>query len=252
MEQRRLGLVRKAMMTVPGHCLAQASREFLLLYPNACILVADESNFAREKRQRFLARAATGVWDCIIITHAAFKFIPAPAAFERALIRRQLQSHADLMEQTDSEDRFTRKRIERLKEGLQARLEALASCKDDLLTLAELGVDQIVVDEAQEFRKLSFATNMNSLRGVAPDGSQRAWDLYVKARFVAQQQPQRPLVMASGTPITNTLGEMFTLQRFMQPEVLAECQTNQDTSHRSRMTGRGSPPKAAAPAPPLR
>jgi N12 class adenine-specific DNA methylase len=222
MEQRRLGLVGKAMMTVPGHCLAQASREFLLLYPNARILVADDSNFVKEKRQRFLARAATGVWDCIIITHSAFKFIPAPAEFERGLIRRQLQSYADLLEKADTDDRITRKRIERMKEGMQAKLEGLASRKDDLLTLAEIGVDQIVVDEAKEFRKLSFATNMTALRGIAPDGSQRAWDLYVKARYVAQRQPQRPLIMASGTPITNTLGEMFTLQRFMQPDALEE------------------------------
>ena len=222
MEQRRLGLVTKAMMSVPGHCLAQASREFLQLYPNARILVADESNFVKEKRQRFLARAATGVWDCIIITHSAFKFLPAPAAFEKALIDRQLASYADLLEKADQDDRITRKRIERMKEGLEAKLEALAARKDDMLTIAEIGVDQIVVDEAQEFRKLSFPTNMSNLRGVAPDGSQRAWDLHVKARFIAQKQPQRPLILASGTPITNTLGEMFTLQRFMQPDVLEE------------------------------
>ncbi|MBE7210591.1 MAG: methyltransferase [Gluconacetobacter diazotrophicus] len=222
MEQRRLGLITKAMMTVPGHCLAQASREFLQLYPNAKILVADETNFVKEKRQRFLARAATGVWDCIIITHSAFKFIPAPAAFEEGLIQEQLQSYADLLEKADSDDRITRKRIERMKEGLEAKLEALGSVKDDMLTISEIGVDQIVVDEAQEFRKLSFPTNMSNLRGVAPDGSQRAWDLYVKSRFVALCQPQRPLILASGTPITNTLGEMFTLQRFMQPDVLEE------------------------------
>ncbi len=222
MEQRRLGLITKAMMTVPGHCLAQASREFLQLYPNAKILVADETNFVKEKRQRFLARAATGIWDCIIITHSAFKFIPAPAAFEEGLIQAQLQSYADLLEKADSDDRITRKRIERMKEGLEAKLEALGAVKDDMLTISEIGVDQIVVDEAQEFRKLSFPTNMSNLRGVAPDGSQRAWDLYVKSRFVALTQPQRPLILASGTPITNTLGEMFTLQRFMQPDVLEE------------------------------
>ena len=101
MEQRRLGLVSKAMMVVPGHCLAQASREFLLLYPNAQILVADESNFVKEKRQRFLARAATGNWDCIIITHSAFKFIPAPARFEKGLIDAQIQSYVDLLEKVD-------------------------------------------------------------------------------------------------------------------------------------------------------
>ncbi len=174
------------------------------------------------KRQRFLARAATATWDCIIITHSAFKFIPAPAAFERRLIADALASHATLLEKVAGDDRITRKRIERLKEGLEAKLEALASRKDDLLTIAEIGVDQLIVDEAQEFRKLSFATNMSGLKGVAPEGSQRAWDLHVKARFIAQAQPTRPLILASGTPITNTLGEMFTLQRLMQPDMLAE------------------------------
>ena len=222
MEQKRLGLISKAMMTVPGHCLAQASREFLLLYPNARILVADEANFAKDKRQRFLARAATASWDCIIITHSAFKFISVPAQFERQLIGDALASYAVLLEKVEGDDRITRKRIERMKEGLEAKLEALAARKDDLLTIAEIGVDQLIVDEAQEFRKLSFATNMSGLKGVAPDGSQRAWDLHAKVRFIAQRQPTRPLILASGTPITNTLGEMFTLQRFMQPEALRE------------------------------
>ena len=95
MEQKRLGLITKAMMVVPGHCLAQASREFLQLYPTARILVADETNFVKDKRQRFLARAATAQWDCIIITHSAFKFIPCPADFERGLITRQMQSYSD-------------------------------------------------------------------------------------------------------------------------------------------------------------
>ncbi len=222
MEQKRLGLITKAMMTVPGHCLAQASREFLLLYPNARILVADETNFSKDKRQRFLARAATATWDAIIITHSAFKFIPAPADFERGLIHDALASYSTLLEKVEGDDRLTRKRIERMKEGLQDKLEALSARKDDLLTIAEMGVDQLIVDEAQEFRKLSFATNMSGLKGVAPDGSQRAWDLHAKARFIAQRQTTRPLILASGTPITNTLGEMFTLQRFMQPQVLEE------------------------------
>lgn len=222
MEQKRLGLISKAMLAVPGHCLAQASREFLQLYPNARILVADETNFSKDKRQRFLARAATAQWDCIIITHSAFKFVPAPAAFEQTLIQDQIASYSDLLEKIDNEDRFSRKRIERLKEGLQAKFEALQSRKDDLLTIGEIGVDQIIVDEAQEFRKLSFATNMTNLKGVDPDGSQRAWDLFVKSRFVDAKNPGRALLLASGTPITNTLGEMFTLQRFLQPEALEE------------------------------
>ena len=222
MEQRRLGLVGKAMLVVPGHCLAQASREFLQLYPNAKILVADETNFVKEKRGRFLARAATGLWDCIIITHSAFKFIATPADFERSLIAAQLASYTELLERVDGEDRISRKRIERMKEGMEEKLEALASRKDDMLAINEIGIDQVVVDEAQEFRKLSFATNMSTLRGIAPDGSQRAWDLFVKSRYVATINPGRALILASGTPITNTLGEMFTLQRFVQPEMLEE------------------------------
>ena len=222
MEQRRLGLVNKAMLVVPGHCLAQAAREFLALYPNARILVADETNFVKEKRHRFLSRAATASWDAIVITHSAFKFIPVPSAFEAQMIQDELEAYEELLGKVDSQDRLSRKRIERMKEGHQERLESLASRKDDLLTIAEIGIDQIIVDEAQEFRKLSFATNMTSLRGVDPNGSQRAWDLYVKSRFLDVKNPGRALVLASGTPITNTLGEMFTVQRLMDHAALAE------------------------------
>jgi N12 class adenine-specific DNA methylase/adenine-specific DNA methylase len=222
MEQRRLGLINKAMLVVPGHCLAQAAREFLALYPNARILVADETNFIKDKRHRFLSGAATANWDAIIITHSAFKFIPVPAAFEREMIAGELQAYEELLLKLDREDRLSRKRIERMKEGHAARLEALKSRKDDLLTISELGIDQIIVDEAQEFRKLSFATNMTSLRGVDPNGSQRAWDLFVKSRFLEIKNPGRSLILASGTPITNTLGEMFTVQRLMDNEALHE------------------------------
>ena len=221
MEQRRLGLIAKAMLVVPGHCLAQAAREFLALYPSARILVADETNFTKDKRHRFLSRAATATWDAIIITHSAFRFIDVPSAFAQGMIQDELELYEDLLIKVDSEDRVSRKRLERLKEGLKERLEALATRKDDLLTISEIGVDQIIVDEAQEFRKLSFATNMSTLKGVDPNGSQRAWDLYVKARFVEVKNPGRALVLASGTPITNTLGEMFTVQRLMDHAALA-------------------------------
>ncbi|WP_284257613.1 helicase-related protein [Acidocella aquatica] len=220
MEQKRLGLVNKTMMVVPGHCLAQASREFLLLYPTARILVADDVNFAKAKRKRFLARAAMGDWDCIIITHAAFRFIPIPAAFERTMIQEQLDAFEAMLDDVDSDDRISRKRIERMKEGFEAKLENLGEGTDDFLTISEIGVDQIIVDEAQEFRKLAFPTNQTTLKGVDPNGSQRAWDLFVKTRFIETINAGRPLVMASGTPITNTMGELFTLQRFFAQEIL--------------------------------
>ncbi|WP_315927492.1 DEAD/DEAH box helicase family protein [Mesorhizobium sp. SP-1A] len=222
MEQRRLGLIAKAMLVVPGHCLAQAAREFLALYPSARILVADETNFTKEKRARFLSRAATATWDAIIITHSAFRFIGVPSAFEQQMVHDELELFETLLTKVESEDRVSRKRLERLKEGLKERLEALATRKDDLLTIAEIGVDQIIVDEAQEFRKLSFATNMSTLKGVDPNGSQRAWDLYVKSRFIETKNPGRALVLASGTPITNTLGEMFSVQRLMDHEALMQ------------------------------
>jgi N12 class adenine-specific DNA methylase len=110
-----------------------------------------------------------------------------------------------------------------MKEGLEEDLDRLKSRKDDMLTIAEIGVDQLIVDEMQEFRKLSFATNQTTLKGIDPDGSQRAWDLYVKTRFIdATKNPGRALVAASGTPITNSLAELFTLQRFIQPDSLQE------------------------------
>ncbi|NTH16533.1 lactate dehydrogenase [Agrobacterium rhizogenes] len=222
MEQRRLGLVAKAMQVVPGHCLAQAAREFLALYPTARILVADETNFSKDKRARFLSRAATATWDAIIITHSAFRFIGVPSVFEQQMIHDELELYETLLLKVEDEDRVSRKRLERLKEGLRERLEALSTRKDDLLTIAEVGVDQIIVDEAQEFRKLSFATNMSTLKGVDPNGSQRAWDLYVKSRFIETINPGRALVLASGTPITNTLGEMFSVQRLMGHPALIE------------------------------
>lgn len=222
MEQRRLGLIAKAMLVVPGHCLAQAAREFLALYPNASILVADETNFTKDKRHRFLSRAATATWDAIIITHSAFRFIAVPSAFEQQMIQDELELYETLLTKVESDDRVSRKRLERLKEGLKERLQSHSTRKDDLLTISEIGVDQIIVDEAQEFRKLSFATNMSTLKGVDPNGSQRAWDLYVKSRFIETKSPGRALVLASGTPITNTLGEMFSVQRYLGYAALLE------------------------------
>ncbi len=220
MEQRRLGLVRKAMVTVPGHTLAQWAREWMLLYPTARILVADEENFKKERRREFLARAATGDWDAIIITHDAFKFIPAPAGFEGTLLQQLIDQYEEALTRVPADDRVSRKRLEQMKEKLEAKLRNLKSRKDDLVTISEIGVDQIVGDEFQAFRKLSFATNMTGLRGITAEGSQRAWDMFVKVRYIDTINEGRALIAASGTPITNTMGELYTAMRFLDPDAL--------------------------------
>jgi N12 class adenine-specific DNA methylase len=135
--------------------------------------------------------------------------MPVPAGFEREMIQEQIASCAELMLRNDDDDRVTRKRLETMKEKLTERLEALKSRRDDMVTLEEIGIDQIIVDEAQEFRKLTFATNQVNLKGVDPDGSQRAWDLFVKARYLDRKRPGRALIQASGTPITNYLQQIF-------------------------------------------
>lgn len=225
MEQKRLGLINKALIAVPGHSLAQFANEFLFLYPQARIMVADEVNFSADNRRSFLARATTGDWDAIIITHSAFKLIPCPPAFERIFIEDQKVQYEHLI--TEATDRLTIKRLEAMKERFENRLEMLSSRKDDFLDIADLGIDQIVVDEAHEFRKLSFVTNMSDLKGIDPNGSQMSWDLYVKSQFISQKytsagKTDRSLVLASGTPIVNTIGELYTLLRYCNEALLSE------------------------------
>ncbi len=147
MEQKRLGLITKPIVVVPGHTLKQWAREWMALYPDANILVADEAQFHKSRRRRFLARAATGVWDGIVITHSANSFIPVPAWFEERMVDDQIAEFEALRAEVDPSDRVTRKQLERQLEGMRAKIDALQSRKDDLVDLAELGVDQIVVDE---------------------------------------------------------------------------------------------------------
>jgi N12 class adenine-specific DNA methylase len=225
MEQRRLGLVKKPMLAVPAHCLGQFTLEWLQLYPTANLLVADESNFATHKRARFIARATTGDWDCIIITHSAFKLIPSPTGVEQRMVEEQLavlEQMSDQLKHGRDNDRTSRKRLEQRKEAMRMRLEALTGRKDNMVTIQEMGVDQLIIDEAQAFRKLSFITNGGSIKGIDPDGSQRAWDLYVKEKYIESIQPQRAIILSSGTPVTNTLGEMFTIGRYMNEGELQE------------------------------
>ena len=228
MEERRLGLVQKPMYVVPNHMLAQFSREFLELYPAANIMVADEQNFGASNRKRFVAQAALNNPDAIVITHSAFGRIGMSEEFLDKFINDQIDTWKSALEDVDKGDRITTKQIERRIEQLERRLEGKQSKekKDAVLTFEELGVDRLYVDEFHEFRKLDYATNQGNVKGISPDGSQRALDLSMKVQYLRDKKPGRSLVAASGTPVTNTMGELFTAQRFFQPEQLKEDGTD--------------------------
>jgi N12 class adenine-specific DNA methylase/adenine-specific DNA methylase len=221
MEQLRLGLVKKPMLICPSHVLNQFSSEFMKTYPLARILVANEDDMSKKNRHKFMSRAALESWDCIIVSESAQRFLGVPKEFEISMHREMIEQYIGALEHEGCEG-ISRKKLERAKESILMRIENLESVKDDLVTIAEMGIDQILVDEAHAFRKLSFATNRKNVKGIDPEGSQLSWGLYVKSRFTEQLNPGRGLILSSGTPITNTLAELYTVQRYMDPAALEE------------------------------
>ena len=222
MEMKRLGLVKKPMYVVPNHMLGQFTKEFYEQYPTARIMVADEDRFHTDRRKQFIANVAQDDLDAVIITHSGFQKVPISDEFGADLIRAEIEMLVDAINSLDKKgDRITVGRLQKQKEKLEQRLsKSQGTDKDQTLTFEEMGVDFLFVDEAHQFRKLSFATKQGQLKGVSPEGSNMSWDLFTKVRYLDQQQPGRSVVFASGTPITNTMGELYTLSRFMQPEAL--------------------------------
>lgn len=219
MEMRRLGLVKKPMYAVPNHMLNQFAREFLEAYPAANIMVADEKSFHTDNRKRFMAQAALNDPDAIVITHSSFGKIATKPESRKAIVAAMI---AELEAALDgAEARHTRSKIEKQIEAIQRRFEGKTddSKKDQALTFEEMGVDFLFIDEAHEFRKLDYATN-RAVKGIDPNGSQRALDLYIKTRWLNQQNPGRSLVLASGTPVTNTMAELYTVMRYMDEAAL--------------------------------
>jgi N12 class adenine-specific DNA methylase len=224
MEMRRLGLVRKPMVTVPNHMLAQFTKEWYEQYPTARLAIADDKRFHTDRRKQFVANVAMDDLDAVIITHSAFGMIPVSADFSNSIIRREIDQYRSLLADLQGGDaRITRSRVEKQIERLEQRLMGKGTTrKDSVFTFEEMGIDHLTVDEAHLFRKLDFSTNMSNLKGVSPEGSTMAWDLYVKSLYLDTIRPGRGLVLGSGTPITNTMAELYTLSRYMQPQVLAE------------------------------
>lgn len=219
MEQRRLGLIQRPMYVVPNHMLRQFSSEFQDAYPLARIMVADEENFTGDNRRRFVAQAALNAPDAIVITHSAFKRIGTRPETIEAATRDFIAQLEEAIE--DSEDRISRSRLEQRLEQAKRRTEArFSKSKDQAVFFEDMGVDFLYVDEAHGFRKLDFVTNRDRVKGIDPTGSEMALDLYSKLEWLRREHPGRSHVLASGTPVTNTMAELYTVMRYMDPEGL--------------------------------
>lgn len=228
MEMRRLGQVNKPMYVVPNHMLAQFAKEFLEQYPLAKIMVADERQFHTSRRKQFVANAAAGDLDAVIMTHSSFGKIKVSDEFSNRIVQEQLDQYRQVLTNVDPDDRTTRRRVENAIEKMEQRLEGRKTAgQDQGMTFEETGADFLFVDEAHNFRKLDFATAMGNLKGIDPSGSKMAHDLYVKGRYLDTVRPDRNMVLASGTPITNTLAELYTIGRYLQRDQMRERQIEQ-------------------------
>ncbi|MBI3414867.1 MAG: DEAD/DEAH box helicase family protein [Verrucomicrobia bacterium] len=223
MELKRLGLARKPMFAVPNHMLGQFSTELLTLYPGANILVAGKEDFESQNRKKLFSRIATGNWDAVIVTHSGFERIPLSYDTQKRFFDEQLHELEMIrLEHADSSNRRLVKELEKAKKRLEAKLQALAADhkKDNTLTFEELGVDRIFVDEAHYFKNLFYLTKMTRIAGLPQTASERAFDMYLKVRHVQSMNGGGGVVFATGTPIANSMAEMFTMQRYLQPDDL--------------------------------
>ena len=226
MELKRLGLARKPMFVVPNHMLGQFSTELLTLYPGANILVAGRDDFASARRRELMGRIATNNWDAVIVTHSGFERLPMSARAQEDFLQEQLAELEDCIREqkanniSSSNSRLV-KELERAKKRLESRIKTLAAehRKDNTLTFEELGVDRLFVDEAQAFKNLFYVTKMTRVAGLPQTASERAFDMFLKVQHL-QRLNGGGVVFATGTPVTNTMAEMFTMQRYLQMDVL--------------------------------
>ncbi len=223
MELKRLGLARKPMFAVPNHMLGQFSTELLTLYPGANILVAGKEDFESRNRKKLFSRIATGNWDAVIVTHSGFERIPLAYDTKKRFFDEQLHELEMIRrEHAGSSNRRLVKELEKAKKRLEAKLQALAADhkKDNTLTFEELGVDRVFVDEAHYFKNLFYVTKMTRVAGLPQTASERAFDMFLKVRHVQSLNGGGGVVFATGTPIANSMAEMFTMQRYLQPDDL--------------------------------
>ena len=220
MESKRLGLCQKSMFVVPNHLTEQWASEFLRLYPSANILVTTKKDFEKAKRKQFCARIATGDYDAVIIGHSQFEKIPISQERQERLLREQIDEIAAGIEEMEREngERFTIKRMEATRKSLETRLEKLKADekKDDVVTFEELGVDRLFVDEAHAFKNGFLATKMRNVAGIATSESQKSTDMFLKCRYMDELTGGRGVIFATGTPVSNSMTELYTMQRYLQ------------------------------------
>ena len=226
MEMKRLGLCTKSLIVVPTHITEQWAAEWLQLYPSANILVATKKDFETQNRKKFCARIATGDYDAVIIGHSQFEKIPMSAERQVAILQQQIDEIMFGIEEAKSAkaERYTVKQLERTRKSLEAKLERLndQSRKDDLVTFEELGVDRVFVDESHYFKNLFLATKMRNVGGIAQTEAQKSSDLFMKCRYLDEITGGRGVIFATGTPISNSMVELYTIQRYLQYDTLQE------------------------------
>ncbi len=226
MESKRLGLCQKSLFVVPNHLTEQWATEFLQLYPAANILVATRKDFETKNRKKFCGRIATGDYDAIIIGHSQFEKIPMSVERQRAILEQQIDEiMMGISEAKEANaERFTIKQMMKTQKGLQAKIDKLndQSRKDDVVTFEELGVDRIFIDESHYFKNLFLYTKMRNVGGIAQTEAQKSSDLFMKCRYLDEITGGRGIVFATGTPISNSMVELYTIQRYLQMSALEE------------------------------
>lgn len=231
MELRRLGLAKKPMFVVPNHLVDQWGEEFLKVYPQAQLFVAGKEHFATDNRQQAMARIATGNYDAVIVSHRSFELLPvSDEHFNRFVQKQVAELDEEICQARESKDDNRRivKELEKAKKRLTVRLKKRADreSKDRTVTFEELGIDQIFVDEADLYKNLAYVTKMNRIAGLPNSDSNRALDMFLKTRYLQERNDGRGVVFATGTPISNTLAEMYTMLRYLAPDSLAERGVN--------------------------
>lgn len=224
MESKRLGLAKKSLVVVPNHLTEQWGADFLRLYPGANVLVATKKDFEPANRKKFCSRIATGDYDAVVIGHSQFEKIPLSPERQKAILQEQIDQVIDGIQEAKAQDgeRYTIKQLEKSRKNLETRMKKLndQSRKDDVITFEELGVDKLFVDEAHGFKNLFLATKMRNVAGIGQSEAQKSSDMFAKCRYLDEITGGRGVVFATGTPVSNSMVELYTMMRYLQYDLL--------------------------------